>query len=92
MFRTLYMYDCRKDTVLFPIVMPSARAMVIIKKLKGNQRVSFMATAVSATGNQDYSDTLTLILLKPKVISLFHQYRSRPACNPCSLTRLYTVG
>ena len=36
--------------------------------------------------------SLTLFLLKPKVISLCHQYRARPACTYCSLTRLYTVG
>ena len=33
---------------------------------------------------------LTLSLLEPKVVSLCHQYRSRPACQ--SRTRLYTVG
>ena len=34
---------------------------------------------------------LTLILPTPKAISLCHQYKARPACIPCSLTRLYTV-
>ena len=39
------------------------------------------------------SDVLTLTLLEPKVISLCHQYiePGQPA-QPCSLTRLYTVG
>ena len=36
--------------------------------------------------------TLTLILPIPKVISICHQYRARPACTSCSLSRLYTVG
>ena len=36
---------------------------------------------------------LTLILLKPKMISNCHQYRARPCtAHTCSLTRLNTVG
>ena len=36
--------------------------------------------------------SVTIILLEPKVISLCHQYRARPALHPCSLIRLYTAG
>ena len=38
------------------------------------------------------SYTSVTLLLEPEVISLCHQYRTRPAALPCSLSRLYTVG
>ena len=35
--------------------------------------------------------TLTLILLEPKVISLCHQYRAKPACTSMQSDRLYQL-
>ncbi|XP_060582013.1 cubilin-like [Ruditapes philippinarum] len=47
-FMTMFTYT--KDSVFLPIIIPSARAMVVITMLTGNQKVSLKATALQPTG------------------------------------------
>ena len=39
-----------------------------------------------------YFNYLTIILLEMRVMNHCHQYRSRPGCTLCSMTRLFTVS
>lgn len=50
----------RGDSALFPVVMPSSRAMVMINNLGTGQKVSIVAEAVTDTGRLSFFLNLTL--------------------------------